>query len=125
MIVSTRPLPVRASGDVVQDFDLPAGVVRVTVVDDLSGKPVPRSAVIASPEERGADADRFSGFSYRPGWSAFADESSVALLLGLPSGVPHEVEGGVTAERRMGKLAGVRPGTAASPVEVTLRVRKD
>ncbi|MFO1077211.1 MAG: sigma-70 family RNA polymerase sigma factor [Planctomycetota bacterium] len=68
------------------DFDLPAGVVRVEVLDETTGGPVAGAAVQADPVNAAAMTERFPGFRYRPGWAERSGADGAATMRCLPPG---------------------------------------
>ncbi len=98
-------------------FDLPAGRLRVRVIDAASGEPLAGAEVCARPEDDGVQAGRFEGFRFRPGWAARTDASGEVSLVGLPEGEPHRVEVRATAHAP-GSVRDVLPGTREQPAVV-------
>ncbi len=123
-IRSRTPIRLVAGAEVPLEFDLPAGVIRVRVVD-ADGAPIPHAVAYAAPEDSKAERDRFPGFEFSAGWCAVTDEKGWATLLGLVAGAPHRLlagvkDGGKNPEER----TGIVPGTAANPVAVVVRVAR-
>jgi hypothetical protein len=120
-IRSKAPLRLDPGSERRQDFDLPGGAVRVTVLDAVTGKPLSGGMAYARPAERDLDADRFEGFTASFGWSGRTAEDGTLLLVGLVPGHPHVVVG--ASETHPGTKHGdVLPGTPEAPAEVTIRV---
>ena len=120
-IRSTAPLALDAGAERRLDLDLPAGVVKVTLVDEVTGKPVPGGVAFARTAERGIESDRFAGFTASLGWGGRTGEDGSILLVGLVPGRPHVVLG--TGETyRETERPDVVPGTHAAPTEVVIRV---
>jgi RNA polymerase sigma-70 factor (ECF subfamily) len=118
----TAPFDLVAGETKTFDFDLPDGAVRVTVLDDATGKPLQGAAAWGRPSEPGASRERFGGFAYHPGWAAFTDEKGVATLRGLPLGEVHTIEAG-TRDGKHARAASVHPSGSAAPTEIVLRVK--
>jgi hypothetical protein len=118
-----EPFPMDA-GEVHRfDFELPAGAFRVSVVDDETGKPIPRALAVARPVDREAESDRFPGFRYHPGWGLRVGEDGSADLLAMPMGKEHSVlamADGYGPVESTGHL----PGTRDRPEEVTIRLKR-
>jgi hypothetical protein len=114
---------VDAGGEATLDFDLPAGALRVKVVDDETGKPVPGALAWIAPEAPDVEKDRFPGFAFRPGWSGIADADGVVVARALPLGVPIQVEGGTKDRGMKGRTTGALAGDGANPPEVVLRIK--
>jgi hypothetical protein len=123
-IVSKTPLRVGGGEEVVRDFDLPGGVLRVRVVDEATGKPIAKAYVLAQPTDRGVERDRFPGFAYGPGWCAATDEQGLVTLVGLVTSAPHAVLAVRPGDRAEGKADSATPGTATAPGDVTVRVKR-
>lgn len=113
VVAESRPL----------DFALPAGIIEVTVLDDETGKPAAKGVGWASPAPGFSSRDLLPGFDWRAGWGCFTDSSGVAVLRGLPEGVPHEASAGAEGYGEVSQK-GIVPGTAAQPARVTIRIRK-
>ncbi len=87
--VITRNEPLEAAAIVLPfDFDLPAGIVRVQVVDAATQAPLAGVRVSARPTNRNAQADRFPGYRYRAGWAVQSAADGAATLRCLPEGEP-------------------------------------
>jgi RNA polymerase sigma factor (sigma-70 family) len=113
-----------AGGELRADFDLPGGAIRVRVVDDATGKPVPGALVMTKPEERGVEAGRFPGYVLAAGWCAAVGADGSALLPGLPLGAGHRVEAILKDRSRQARTeAPLLPGTMDAPAEVVLRLK--
>jgi hypothetical protein len=121
-IRSQGPIEVKAESRPL-DFALPAGTIEVTVLDDETGKPPPKGVGWAIPGPGFSARELVPGFDWSPGWGCFTDGAGVAVLHGLPEGVPHEA---AAAAEGYGEASqkGVVPGTAAQPARVTIRIRK-
>lgn len=98
------------------ELDLPAGVVRVRVVD-AAGAPVPGAYVGAKPKDANYTAP--AGWTVRPGFAGFSDDDGVALLGALVPGASCEINAidGVTGARA---TASTLPGTWDAPADVTV-----
>jgi hypothetical protein len=124
VLAAAKPVVVERAGDPPPlDLDLPAGTLRVTVLDAATGKPIAGARAMARPAKRGAGADLVPGFSAQWGWAAFTDAEGHADMLALLPTEPHEVaamaEGYAEAQ-----VDGQNPGTGATPPEVVVRLTK-
>jgi hypothetical protein len=122
-IRSVKPITAAAGDDRVLDFDLPGGALRVKVVDDATGAPVPGAVALATPADPRAERDRFPGFELHAGGSGRTDAQGIVTLVGLPVGVPHRVEGGTLDARLKGVAVDALPVADPAGVEVVLRVK--
>jgi len=120
-IRSQAPVTLQAGGTRRLDLDLPGGVVRVTVVDATTGKPVPGGVAFARPAEKGLEAQRFEGFHATLGWGGRTGEDGTILLYGLVPGHPHDVAGAGENYTNT-EQGGVLPGTWEDPAAITIRV---
>ncbi len=104
-------------------FDLPAGAVRVRVVDADTGEPIAGARVVAGPLDAATQPDRFPGFDYRPGWAGFTGADGTLLLRALVASSSHKVTASADAYEA-GERDGVVPGTLTSPAELELRLKR-
>ena len=105
------------------DFDLPGGVVRLTVLDEETGAPVRGAIGCARATDEEIGKDRFPGFRTSLGWAGFTGDDGTILLPCLPPGTPVLILSGGEgyAEARMD---GATAGTADEPAEATIRIRR-
>jgi hypothetical protein len=122
-IASTRPLELQSGQLCDFTFDLPAGILRVRVVDAASGSPLPGARVTAQPEGDSALADRFPGFRFRPGWAATTDARGEVLLRCLPEGETHRLEVRA-AGHATGRQQGLLPSVVGPEVVVQLQAKQ-
>lgn len=101
-------------------LDLPAGTLRVRVVG-ADGKAVPGTRVWARPADRAAPGP--AGWQATLGDGRFADDDGAAVLVGLPTGVPCEVQAFDDVTGAQSKTTAV-PGTSDAPVDVTLTLTR-
>lgn len=102
------------------DLDLPGGALQVTVLDE-HGQPLPQVVVLARPEQRGLEADRFPGLRFAMGWCGRTDARGRVLLRALTPGEPFRLEGGAADRSWTFEERDVRAGSTARPAEVTIR----
>jgi RNA polymerase sigma factor (sigma-70 family) len=122
-IRTAAPLRVEAGKTAEFAFDLPAGAIRVKVVDSSTGEAIVGARVFGGPVDAALDVARFPGFDYRVGWAGFTDEDGWVVLRGLAPAASHKLhaqaDGHEPADRD-----GVAPGTHDAPVDVELRLAR-
>ena len=121
---SNEALELVGGNERVFDFDLPAGVFQVTVVDDETGKPIPGAVTLGRPMDDDAGTDRFPGFRYRPGWGLRVGEDGSAVLLAMLPGEPHLVLAAAEGYPKI-EIEDQIPGTVDRPARVTIRMKKE
>ena len=89
---SAAPRTFTAGEEILADFDLPGGRLRVRILDASTGKPIRGAGAGARPADKSVEVDRFPGWTFRAGQARFAGEDGTVLLVGLPPGAAHELE---------------------------------
>ena len=97
--------------------------MRVTVVEGPDGTPVPGARVTARPLDERDAPNRFPGAVFTPGWSAFTDESGVAILPGMLAVAAHRIDATDGAGRTV-RADDEIPGTVAAPREIRLALAR-
>jgi len=121
-IHSSQPLQLQPGELRRIDFDLPAGVLRLRVVDDASGAPIRGAVVMARPVRKDVQADRFPGFRLQAGFSARTGARGDALLRALPENELHSVNARADGYEPADGQA--MPGVGSQPPAVELRLRR-
>ncbi|MCR9246098.1 MAG: sigma-70 family RNA polymerase sigma factor [bacterium] len=90
-IQRSEPLDLSGGKQPALDFDLPAGMLRVQVVDASDGKPIAGVPVTAGPKNRNSQRDRFPGYTYRAGWAERTNADGEVTMRCLPMGEAHSL----------------------------------
>lgn len=102
------------------DFDLPAGAIQVTVLDE-DDAPVPGVAVLASPMEAELESGRFAGYRLRLGWSGLTDDAGRILLPALSPGASFRLFGGVREQKWEFEQRDVVAAPQEAPTQIVIR----